>query len=113
MLPVVDFTQSQKMVLALGNAGPDDLAWSVNVGDERLGQIGSPSDQAKEAILIADEGIILAGLAAEGWFGRPDFMDWSALLDHLTELPSHYGATGDVQILPWVGSTYVAGKPAS
>jgi hypothetical protein len=112
-LAVVDFTTCQKMVLALGNWGPDDLSWSVNVGDETVGVIGAASDQVKEAILQKDEEIILAGLETDGWFARTDFMDWSALLDHLDELPSHYGSPGAVKIQPWVGGTYISATPAT
>lgn len=112
-MAVVDFVQCQKMCLALLNAGPDDFSFSVNVGDERFGTLGAASDQVKEAILAADEQVVLAILETEGHWARPDFVDWSALLNHLDEIPAHVGATGDVQILPWVGGTYVGGKSAS
>jgi hypothetical protein len=100
-------------VLALLNAGPDDFSFSVNVGDEEFGTIGAPSDQVKEAILASDEEVYLAIAETEGHWARPSLMDWSALLDHLDEIPDHIGSTGDVQILPWVGGTYVGGKQAS
>lgn len=112
-LAVVDFTQAQKQVIALLNAGPDDLSYSVNVGDDRFGVEGAASDQIKEAILESDEEIILAGLETDGWFARADFMDWSGLLDHLDELPTRYGSLGAVKIQPWVGGTYIGGKPAT
>jgi hypothetical protein len=112
-MAVVDFTQCQKICLALLNAGPDDFSFSVNVGDERFGGLGAASDQVKEAIQAWDEQVVLAILETEGHWARPDYVDWSALLDHLAEIPTHVGATGDVQILPAVGATYVAGKEAS
>lgn len=112
-LTVVDFVQCQKIVLALLNAGPDDFSFSVNVGDEEFGTIGAVSDQAKEAILASDEEVYLAIAETEGHWARPSLMDWSSLLDHLDELPDKLGEPGDVQILPWVGATYVGGKQAS
>ncbi|SRR6266567_8629004 len=110
---VTDFVTCQKIILALLDAGPDDFSFSVNVGDEQYGAIGAASDQVKEAIFGADEQVYLAIAETLGHWARPDLMDWSALLDHLVELPMHIGATGDVQILPWVASSYVAGKPAT
>lgn len=112
-IAVADFSQCQKISLALLNAGPDDFSFSVNVGDERFGTIGGASDQVKEALHAADEQVYLAIAETDGHWARPDLMDWSALINHLEEIPSRIGAIGDVQILPWVGGTYVAGKPAS
>lgn len=110
---LVDIIQCQKICLALLNAGPDDFSFSVNVGDERFGAIGAPSSSVIEAILGSDEQVYLAIAETEGHWARPNLMDWSAAIAHLDEIPSHIGSTGDVQILPSVGSTYVAGKRAS
>lgn len=113
MFAVADFTQCQKIVTALLNAGPDDFSFSVNVGDERFGTIGAASDQVKEAIYAADEQVFAAIAETEGHWARPDLMDWSSLLDHLDEIPAHIGKTGDVQILTAVASVYVGAQPAT
>lgn len=112
-MEVVDFVQCQKIVLALLDAGPDDFSFSVNVGDERFGALGSPSDQVKEALQSWDERVYVAIAETIGHWARPALMDWSSLLAHLDEIPDHIGDVGDVQILPAVGETYVAGQPAS
>jgi hypothetical protein len=112
-MAVVDFTQCQKICLALLNAGPDDYSFSVNVGDERFGTLGAASDQVKEAILAADEQVVLAILETEGHWARPDYVDWSGQLDYLDEIPTHVGKTGQVEILVSNGGAYVPGVPAT
>lgn len=108
-MAVVDFVQCQKQCLAILNAGPDDYSFSTLVGDERFGTLGIPSDQVKEAILAADEQVCLAILETPGHWARPDYVDWSPLLDYLDEVPAHIGATGAVRITVSNGGSLVPG----
>src|SRR6266540_3238721 len=111
-MALTDFVQCQKILLALANAGPDDFSFSVNVGDERLGTLGAPSDQVKEAIQGADEQVYLAIAETEGHWARPDLMVWSAALNHLDQFP-HIGSICDIKILPDAAGPAISGEPAT